>query len=281
MSFVSKIVSKNEALRLAQICINGSILVEVMPFPDDEYQVTVRKDQERVLFDKFLVIRQGSETRIEGGIAHTVTLAEAVNGVRPCIGRGCYVGSHDICRILKPDQVELIDYLGEEDAGGKSGFIIRPHVVDGEITRYLVEEWVHGDIVKTLTGAYPAVRRWISDQHADHWKRRYTLESLIDIWNEVLEIPLVGEKLAESFMFFPHGACLQDVLMLIREANPLFKQVTGVVDGKHYLRKQVCADGNVSAGSELCSECSAEVTEVVGCPGGEEVCNDCFDAARL
>jgi len=29
---------------------------------------------------------------------------------------------------------------------------------------------------------------------------------------------------------------------------------------------------------EICSECGAEVDSIIGCPGGEELCRDCFNA---
>lgn len=280
MKFVSKIVEKVEALRLAQICINGSIFMEVMPLPDDQYEVSVRKDQERVLFDKFLVIGRGKETRLEGGIVSALTQADAVNSVR--CGRGCYVGTHNADNTLKADQVEYVDFIGEEsddDENADSGFIIRPYVVDGVVMSYIGEEWMRGDIVDTTTGAYSWVRRWISDQHVDHWKRRYSLSRLIDLWNEVVGLPLVGEKLAESFMFFPVGACPKDVVQLICEVNPLFISVKSSVGDDHWLRRQADADLGTSA-SLVCCSCENEVDEVVGSPDGAEICQDCFNAGQ-
>ncbi|MDG1580901.1 hypothetical protein [Pseudomonas sp. GOM6] len=280
MNYVSKIVGKVEALRLAQICINGSIFMEVMPLPDDQYEVSVRKDQERVLFDKFLVIGRGKETRLEGGIVSALTEADAVNSVR--CGRGCYVGTHNADNTLKADQVEYVDFIGEEsddDENADSGFIIRPYVVDGVVMSYIGEEWMRGDIVDTTTGAYSWVRRWISDQHVDHWKRRYSLSRLIDIWNEVVGLPLVGEKLAEPFMIFPVGASMTDVLLFLLDTCPQFISVKGKVEEDHWLRRQADADLGNSA-SVVCDSCENEVVEVVGSPDGAEICQDCFNAGQ-
>ncbi|ELN4741008.1 hypothetical protein RZ737_004813 [Escherichia coli] len=234
MNYVSKIVGKKEALSLAQLCIHTSAFVEVTPLPDDQYEVRVKKDQERVLYERFLVIGQGKETRQEGGLVYALDMPSAVNAVRKSSGRACYVGTHNATCSLQVDEVEYVDYVGEDS---DSGFIIRPDVVDGVVVGYLGEEWVNGDIVDTTNGAYPWIRRWISDNHAGHWRRRYSLNELIDIWNEVQGLPLVGNLLVEPFMFFPAGASVRDVLLLIMDANHLFITVDGVIGEEHWLRK--------------------------------------------
>jgi hypothetical protein len=233
MNYVSKIVGKKEALSLAQLCIHSSAFVEITPLPDDQYEVRVKKDQERVLHERFLVIGQGKETRQEGGLVYALDMPSAVNAVRKSTGRACYVGTHNATCCLQAHEVEYVDYVGEDS---DSGFIIRPDVVDGEVKGYLGEEWVNGDIVDTTSGAYPWIRRWISDNHADHWSRRYSLNELIDIWNEVQGLPLVGNRLAEPFMFFPAGALVRDVLLLIMDANHHFIAVDGLIDEEHWLR---------------------------------------------
>lgn len=239
MNKVTKVVGKQQALKLASTCITHSILFEVEPLPDGLCAFFVRKGDERILFDKYAVICRSKQTRIESGIVHAESLARAINQVRNGAWRGCYVGSHDANIVLAADEVEHVDQVGEE---GESGFIIRPEVVDGAVVSYVCEEWVNGDIVDSTNGVYSWARRWISDNHAGHWSRRYSLNELCDLWNEVLVLPLdkFGVHLTVPFMFFPAGASIYDVQNLIMDANPLFADIAYdcLIGDDHWLRKQ-------------------------------------------
>lgn len=280
MNKVSKVVGKQDALRLSKICINSSIFVEVLPLPDDLFEVSVKKEHERILFDKFMVICRNPGIRLEYGIKHALTMAEAVNSLRHGVRRACYVGTHDASGFLLPDQVEHVDIVGEE---GETGFIIRPHFEGDVVVSYIGEEWVNGDIVDTTDGAYSWVRRWISDNHVDHWKRRYGLNDLVEIWNQLGEVEKdeFGVHLAEPFMFFPAGANIFDVRLLIEEVNPLFAMAEGddFIGPEHAIFNSAGA-GAVSSqgGGNTCSACESEVDELFGCPDGAEICSDCFNA---
>lgn len=278
MKFVSKVVDKNAALSLAQVCISHSAFVEVMPLPDDLYEVSVKRENESFLNDKFLVITRKKGLRIEPGIVYGITMTGAINKVRAGAYRACYVGTHNASNTLEPDQVEHVDIVGEE---GESGFIIRPY--HGAVVSYIGEEWVNGDIVDTIDGSYGAVRRWISDNHAGHWRRRYSLEDLIWLWNEFGKVGknAAGVLTTEPFMFFPEGANVYDVKRLFEEVDPLFvpEVLPDVIPADHPLWKLVGAGaGSSEQIADICSSCENEVGELIGCPDGAEVCSSCFNA---
>lgn len=220
MTYVSKNVVQDRALLLAEQCIKQSIYFEVMPLPDGLYEVSVKEDSSRILHESYLVIHRAKDVVTEE-VVLSFSEASAASSIRQNQGRVCFVGTHSVDARLSAGQFETIDMDDESE----SGFIIRPQAEEGTALTYKGEEWIEGDIVDCFyAGSYSEVRRWVSDNHASHWGRRYTMNALCDLWNELSDILVDedGELLDERFMFFPKGSHVHDVWHLFEEANPAF-----------------------------------------------------------
>jgi hypothetical protein len=219
MIYASKTMSKASAFVISQRCIAESAYVEICPLPDDFYELSVKSDRKELLNEEYVLLKSGAgQSTYE--VISAFDLSSALSKCK-FSEDVCFIGSHVNDSFIPEGSIETIYY----DSEVESGFIIRVEVDEGLCNCYKVEEWVNGDIVDQHYAIdYKCARFWISAQFTDHCSRRYSLQDLCELWNQLADVVVSedAELTEESFLFFPAGAHVHAIWRFFEACNPLF-----------------------------------------------------------